>query len=46
MKEKARKMNQNTRPAKRATKKAVYAKYGIVWDGKHIESPIGRYANC
>lgn len=41
MKEKARKMNQNTRPAKRITKKAVYAKYGIIWDGKHIVSPVG-----
>lgn len=55
MKEKAKKMNQNTRTtrgknngkskagskARRVTRKEVYAKYGIVWDGKHIVSPVG-----
>lgn len=41
MKEKNKKKNQNTKPAKRISKKDVYAKYGIVFIGKHIVSPIG-----
>lgn len=36
------KMNQNTRDGKRRSKKTVYAKHGIIFDGKHIESPVGK----
>ena len=41
MKTKAAKMNMNDKSLTRKTKKAVYAKYGIEFNGKKILSPLG-----
>lgn len=41
MKEKAKKMNRNTRDKKRMSRKETYAKYGIEFNGTYIKSPLG-----